>query len=86
VSAARDPAADLVSWGPDNSDIRRDYGEKLAARATRCNDDRRPGGDDDEAARTEHGLAPAQDGCEPAEEIVEALVGQVELTFEDSHL
>ena len=44
------------------------------------------GGDDDEAARTEHGLAPAQDGCEPAEEIVEALVGQVELTFEDSHL
>ena len=45
-----------------------------------------PGGNDDEAARTEHGLAPAQDGCEPAEEIVEALVGQVELTFEDSHL
>ena len=45
-----------------------------------------PGGDDDEAARTEHDLAPAQDGCEPAEEIVEALVGQVELTFEDSHL
>ena len=33
-----------------------------------------PGGDDDEAARTEHGLAPAQDGCEAAEEIVEALV------------
>ena len=46
----------------------------------------RPGGDDNETTRTEHGLAPAQDGCEPAEEIVEALVGQVELTFEDSHL
>ena len=34
ASTARGAAADRVSWGPDICGIRRDYGDRLAARAT----------------------------------------------------